>query len=76
MKLGDVFIPPQMSSTMSANGEKEAEDESEGKSHDKSDDKSGSNSKPLVEKLDNGGRPSVDTADKSDTTIASEETRK
>lgn len=76
LKLGDVFIPPQMSSTMSANGEKEAEGESEGKSQDKSDDKSGDNSKPLVEKLDNGGRPSVDTADKSDTTIASEETRK
>ena len=61
-----------MSSTMSANGEKEAEDESD----DKPDDESGGSSKPLVEKLDNGGRPSVDTADKSDTTIASEETRK
>lgn len=72
LKLGDVFIPPQMSSTMSANGEKEAEDESD----DKPDDESGGSSKPLVEKLDNGGRPSVDTADKSDTTIASEETRK
>lgn len=76
LKLGDVFIPPQMSSTMSANGEKEAEGESESKSDDKSEDKSGGNSKPLAEKLDEGGRPSVDTADKSDTTIASEETRK
>ena len=76
LKLGDVFIPPQMSSTMSANGEKEAEDESDDKPDDESEDKSGGNSKPLAEKLDNGGRPSVDTADKSDTTIASEETRK
>ena len=68
LKLDEVFIPPQMSSTMSGN---DSEDEDNNK--DSGITQSGDIGN--VQPHDEGGRPTVDTVEKSETTVETEESR-
>ena len=60
LKLDEVFIPPQMSSTMSANQEKE--------DGENQDDKQ-SSAADVIEPADKGGRPELKTEEKSEKTV-------
>ena len=68
LKLDEVFIPPQMSSTMSGN-------DSEGEDNNKDSDTTQSGDTGNVQPHDEGGRPEVDTVEKSETTVETEESR-
>ena len=68
LKLDEVFIPPQMSSTMSGN-------DSEGEDNNKDSKTTQSGDTGNVQPHDEGGRPEVDTVEKSETTIETEESR-
>ena len=60
LKLDEVFIPPQMSSTMSADQEKEAEENQDDKQSSAAD---------VIEPADKGGRPELKTEEKSEKTV-------
>ena len=63
LKLGEVFIPPQMSSTMSGNEESSSSDS------DKKDTQNDSNSQqPEQPQANEGGRPEVGAEDRSERT--------
>lgn len=63
LKLGEVFIPPQMSSTMSGNEESNSSDS------DNNDKQNDSNSQqPEQPQTDEGGRPEVGAEDRSERT--------
>ena len=60
LKLDEVFIPPQMSSTMSADQEKKAEENQDNKQSSAAD---------VIEPADKGGRPDLKTEEKSEKTV-------
>lgn len=59
LKLGDVFIPPQMSSTVSSDSEKDSNE----------DEKKETSAADVIEPSNKGGRPELKTEEKSEKTV-------
>lgn len=69
LKLNEVFIAPQMSSTITANDIKEDEQSEENNKQEQSQ------TKENIMPQDEGGRPIKETVEKADTTIETQESR-